>query len=252
MIGAHRRNARHLAIDRDARQFQIGERAGEILVRIIAGKQQQAVHSPPAHRRYERGFAVFLVPGRGEHQHVAGALEFLLRAVDHLAVERVGEVGDHAADRLARARTQRLRRRMRLEAQTVHRPHDPGVQFRAGMRLAVEDAADTADRGAGLGGDVADGRSCRPGSAQRHCKGSLERHGFTRSWREANVFWKRYTSPGSANIHIEETLETNYGNVSKKCGRDFVACPITGRPNGRATGKRTGTWHGVSKEKSLL
>ncbi len=156
MIRTHRGDAWHFAIDRHAGQVQICERAGEIRVGVIAGEQQQSVHPPPAHRRYKGCLAVLLVPGCGEHQDVAGALKLFLRAVDHLAVQRVGEVGDHAADRLALARTQGLRRRMRFEPQAVHRPHDAGVQFRADMRLAVHDAADAADRYAGLGCDVAD------------------------------------------------------------------------------------------------
>jgi hypothetical protein len=173
MIRAHRGNAGYLAIDRHAGQVQVCERAGEVGMGVVARKQQQPVHPPPAHRGYERRFAVLLVPGSRKHQHVAGALEFLLRAVDHLAVERVGEVGDHAADRLALTRTQGLRRRMRLEAQVVHRPHDAGVQFRADVRLAVHDAADAADRYTGLGCDVANCGTYRLGLAQRHCRAPL-------------------------------------------------------------------------------
>ena len=111
MIRTHRGNARHLAIDRDAGQVQVCERAGEAGMGVVAGEQQQAVHPPPSHR-------------------------------------------------LARARAQRLRRRMRLEAQAGHGPHDAGVQFRADMRLAVHDAADAAHRNAGLRRDVANGGTC--------------------------------------------------------------------------------------------
>lgn len=103
MIGAHGRNAGHLAIDRHAGQIQRGEAGGEIPVRIVACEQQQAIHPPPAYGRYERRLAIFLVSGGGEHQDIPGALELLFRRVDHVAVERIGEIGDHAADGVARA-----------------------------------------------------------------------------------------------------------------------------------------------------
>jgi hypothetical protein len=172
MIGAHRRRARHLAVDPDTGQVERGQRAGEILVSVVSGEQQQSIHPPPAHRGYESGLAFLGVPGCAEHQDVAGALQFLFRGVDHLAVERVGDIRDHAADRVARARAQRLRGGMWLEPESVHHAHDPGVQFRTRMRLAVQHPADARDRHAGLRGDIADGRAqgwSRLGSGHRSC-----------------------------------------------------------------------------------
>ena len=89
------------------------------------------------------GLARFLVLGRGQHQQESGALEFLLRRTDHAGIVRVGEVGHHAADRVGGPRAQHLRRLVGLEAEPLHRAHDAGMQFRAGVDAAIERAADT-------------------------------------------------------------------------------------------------------------
>src|SRR5690348_9333102 len=209
MVRAHRGYARHLAIDCHAGQIEVGERAGEIGMRVVAGEQQEAVHPPPSHRGDEGRFAILRVSRCRQHQHIAGALEFLLGAVDHLAVERIGEVGDHAADRLALARAQRLRRRMRLEAQTVHRPHDAGVQLRTGVRFTVHDAADAADRYAGLGRNVANGGTCS--LARRHCWAPSGIAAGGEIARNSIAIWKRYTRQWPANICLEMMPWTKYG-----------------------------------------
>jgi len=50
MIRAHGWGSRHFPIDPDAGQVERRECGSEVLVGVVAGKQQQSIHSAPANR----------------------------------------------------------------------------------------------------------------------------------------------------------------------------------------------------------
>ena len=156
---------------------------------------------------------------------------------------------------------------MRLEAQTVHRPHDPSVQFRADMRLAVHDAADAADGYAGMGCDVADGGTCR--LAWRNDIAGLPRVVSGESCRNPSASWKRYTRGRPIKINLEHSIRQSMETFPKVRGsrRPHLSFPrqqagrmAAGRKRDRGMMRRvegkvalvTGAANGIGRSAALL
>ncbi len=123
VVRSHRRNAGGQPIDPDARQIERRHFLHERLVAILSGRQDQAIDAPASQRGDDRDFSLLNVPSRANHQQIPIILEFVLGGVDEFRVERIGDVGHDAADRVRRARAHRLGRR--VQARTPGAPPRP-------------------------------------------------------------------------------------------------------------------------------
>ena len=167
-VVVHRHGAR-AALRRDV----VEEDGGHADVLIAPGRRhQQPVHLMRAQRAQRLALARGRAPGV-EHQHVvARRLERVLGALERAGVERRADVRHDEPDRHRRARAQRAREAVGLEAQPLRDlPHAPPrvlVDERAlGQRARRRRLRDT-----GLGGHVGERR--RGAAADGH-RGSLHR-----------------------------------------------------------------------------
>ncbi|MCY1374700.1 hypothetical protein D9M69_620600 [compost metagenome] len=146
----------HVAVVDHRRHGQVLHRIQHVGIALVARRDDHAVHAAQLESVQDADFALRVIEPVSQQQHVAGVEEAGLERPERARIERVGDVGEHAADGLAAARTQSLRRMIGAITQRGDGAFDFSANFGRDVGGAVDHARRAAHRGASQGRDVPD------------------------------------------------------------------------------------------------